>query len=97
MTISFVSFTFRNDYALTLAVKIANGHLTDKNDIIPWNLVHIGKNTHVYANNNNELNTEYTIMFDHWKNGKIKKEYMTVKDMDFHMMNKENFMELING
>lgn len=94
---SFVSFTFRNDYALTLAVKIVNGHLTDKQDIIPWSLVHVGKNTHVYANNNSELNNEYTVMFDHWKNGKIKKEYILIKDMDFHMMNKDNFMELING
>lgn len=94
---SFVNFTFRNDYALTLAVKISNGHLTDKQDIIPWSLVHVGKNTHVYANNNDELNTEYTVMFDHWKHGKIKKEYMLIKDIDFHMMNKDNFMELING
>jgi len=94
---SFISVTFRNDYALTLAVNIANGHLIDREDMIPWNLMHIGKNTQVYKNNQDALDTEYTIMFDNWKNGKIKKEYITVKDMDFHMMNKENFMEIVNG
>lgn len=94
---SFVSFTFRNDYALTLALKLVNGHLENKQDIIPWSLVHVGKNTKVYANTSDIINSEYTIMFDHWKHGKIKKEYMLIKDMDFHMMNKDNFLELVNG
>ena len=34
-------------------------------------------------------------MFDNWQRGKIRKEYNTIKDTDFHVMNKENFMELI--
>jgi hypothetical protein len=34
-------------------------------------------------------------MNDTWQRGKIKKEYTTIKDMDFHVMNKLNFMELI--
>ena len=64
-------------------------------DIIPWNLLHAGKNTSVYRNNDTEFNTEYTVMYDNWNRGKIRKEYIIVKDMDFHVMNKENFMELI--
>jgi hypothetical protein len=35
-------------------------------------------------------------MFDNWQRGKIRKEYLIIKDMDFHMMNKVNFTELIN-
>ena len=93
---SFIGGTFRNDYALTLALRIVNGHTYPKADIIPWNLVHVGKNTQVYRNTDDKLNTEYTVMFDNWNRGKIRKEYMTVKDMDFHMMVKENFLELIN-
>ena len=93
---SFIGGTFRNDYALTLALRLVNGHTYPKSDIIPWNLVHVGKNTHVYRNTDDELNTEYTVMFDNWNRGKIRKEYMTVKDTDFHMMVKENFLELIN-
>ena len=91
----FISATFRNDYALTLATRITNGHTMPIEDIIPWNLVHIGKNTQVYRNNYNEFNTEYTVMFDNWQRGKIRKEYNTIKDTDFHVMNKEYFMELI--
>jgi hypothetical protein len=91
----FISVTFRNDYALTLATRIVNGHMTPIEDVIPWNLVHVGKNTTIYRNNDDPLNTEYTVMYDNWQRGKIRKEYTIIKDMDFHVMNKENFMELI--
>lgn len=91
----FISATYRNDYALTLALRIANGHTSRKEDVIPWNLTHVGKNTSVYRNTEDEFNTEYTVMFDNWQRGKIRKEYITIKDMDFHVMNKENFLELI--
>ena len=92
----FISSTFRNDYGLTLSTRIVNGHLTTKEDVIPWNLLHVGKNTLVYRNNDDEYNNEYTVMFDNWNRGKIRKEYITIKDTDFHVMNKENFMELIS-
>lgn len=92
----FISVTFRNDYALTLATRIVNGHTTPIEDVIPWDLVHVGKNTSVYRNSEDEFNTEYTVMFDNWQRGKIRKEYNIIKDTDFHVMNKENFMELIN-
>lgn len=92
---SFVGGVYRNDYALTLAHKIANGHMTCLQDIIPWNLVHVGKKTSVHKNTDSEFNTEYTVMFDNWRRGKIRKEYAIIKDMDFHVMNKDNYMELI--
>lgn len=91
----FISGVFRNDYALTLALRIANGHVNLPTDFIPWNLVHVGKNTKVIANSDDEFNTEYTVMYDNWRRGKIRKEYMVIKDMDFHVMVKENFLELI--
>lgn len=94
---SFVGATYRNDYALTLALKIVNGHLSDKKNTIPWDIMHVGRNTHVYKNNTDELCSEYTVMFDNWQRSKIRKEYIVVKDMDFHMMNKENFLEIIHG
>lgn len=92
----FVAATFRNDYALTLALRIVNGHSNNTRDIIPWNLIHTGqKNIHVYKNNDTDYNTEYTVLYDNWQRGKIRKEYITIKDMDFHVMNKDNFLELI--
>jgi len=56
------------------------------------NLNHVGKNTIVHK----DTDTAYTVIYDNWQRGKIRKEYCTVSDMDFHMMNKENFMELVN-
>jgi hypothetical protein len=56
----------------------------------------VGKNTSVYKNTDDEFNTEYTVLFDNWQRGKIRKEYITIKDMDFHVMNKEIFMGLID-
>jgi hypothetical protein len=92
----FISSTYRNDYALTLATRIVNGQFLLKEDIIPWNLVHIAKDTPIYHDTEDEYNTDYTIMIDSWKRGKLRKEYITVKDTDFHVMSKENFMELIS-
>lgn len=92
---SFIGNVFRNDYALTLALRIVNGHTDNPQDVIPWNLLHVGKNTSVSRNSTDPLNTEYTVMYDNWQRGKIRKEYITITDCDFHVMNKANFMELI--
>ena len=94
---SFVGGVFRNDYALTLALKIVNGHSDDKNDYIPWNLIHLGKNTQISKNNEDELDTSFKILFDNWQRGKIRKEYINITNMDFHIMNKDLFVEIING
>ena len=92
---NFVGGIFRNDYALSIALRIVNGHTTNKQDIIPWNLVHVGKNTSIFRNSAEPFNTKFTVMFDNWQRGKIRKEYITISDTDFHCMNKQNFMELI--
>ena len=104
---SFVGGIYRNDYGLTLALKIVNGHSDVPSDYIPWDLVHVGKNTSVYANEEDvqipadgefwDFNTEFTVMFDNWKNSKMRKEYITIKDMDFHVMNKDLFVGIMNG
>lgn len=83
--------SFRNDFALTIALRIVNGQKNDISNYIPWKLIHVGKNTQVYR----ESDTKYTIIYDQWKYGKIRKEYIVVEDTDFHMMNKKNFMELV--
>ena len=104
---SFVGGIYRNDYGLTIALKIVNGHTDVPSDYIPWSLVHVGKNTSVYADTSDtqippckdlwDFNTSFTIMFDHWKKSKVRKEYMSIKDMDFHVMNKELFVGIMNG
>jgi hypothetical protein len=91
----FISATYRNDYALTLAARIVNGHIPPKDNIIPWNLLHMGKTVQVYRNSDDAFNTEYTVTTDVVQRGKTRKEYITIKDCDFHVMSKEDFMELI--
>lgn len=90
-----VGLQFRNDYALAIALDMVNGHTVDLSDYIPWNLLHINSNS-VYTLMYRNSDTEYVAIADVWKNDKIKKEYIIVKDTDFHMMNKENYMELVN-
>jgi hypothetical protein len=91
----FLSMPYRNDFALTLALRIVNGHVLPKENIIPWSLMHIGNNTPIVKNSTDFLDTEFTIQYDNWQRGKIRKDYITIKDMDFHCIVKENFMELI--
>lgn len=83
---------YRNDYALAIALRILNGQLDYNRYYTPWRLLHAGPGTHVYK----EKDTQYTIVYDNWINGKIRKEYITIKDTDFHMIVKDNFMEIIN-
>lgn len=81
------STTYRNDHAFAIANRIINGHIEDNTKYIPWNLVHIGEQT--FAEKLSD--TEYKIILKQNKN-----EYIIVKDTDFHMMNKINFMEIFH-
>jgi hypothetical protein len=83
--------TYRNDYALTLANHLVNGHMFETKDAIPWNLIHIHPDSKVYTANENEFAVSKHI----FKNNKSKTEYILIKNMDFHMMNKDNFLELV--
>lgn len=87
--------TFRNDFALTLALRIVNGHTQVSSDIIPWNLIHLGKRIKIYKNDEKEFDTEYTIIYDNYIKNKLRKEYIVIKDMDFHVLNKDLYMEIL--
>lgn len=91
----FLDGSFRNDFALTLALRLVNGHTLLDKDIIPWNLTHISRGIQVIPNTNKKFNTEYTVIYDHWKRGKLRKEYIIIKDFDFHVINKDIFVELM--
>jgi hypothetical protein len=60
-------------------------------------LLHIGSNTQIYKTSDEELNTEFTVTFDNWQRAKIRKEYITIKDLDFHVMNKELYVGIIQN
>jgi len=92
---NFLHNQYRNDYALTLALDIVNGHFFNPTDVIPWNLLHVGKITDFYNNNNDEYCTDYTAVFEKSVNGKSKQEYITVNDIDFHVLDKNKLLELL--
>jgi len=79
------SYLYRNDHAFAIANRILNGHIESKCDFIPWNLIHIGEKTTVEKDKNNS----FKVILDN-----DKKEYIIVKDLDFHMLDKKNFMRL---
>jgi hypothetical protein len=81
---------YRNDYAITIALYIANGHTFNQKDYMPWQLVHLGKEVTAYRVNDIPFNTDYLIL------RKKDKKYITIKDTDFHCMSKSNFMELVD-
>lgn len=79
---------YRNDYGLTIAARIVDGHFDNKQNYIPWDLVHVNRYVKVFK----DSDTEYTLLNETGK----RPEYMKVKDIDFHCMGKETFMELVN-
>lgn len=81
------SNTYRNDYALTIALRIVNGGLENAQDYIPWKLVHLTEDVKAFRNSE----TVYTLV-----KGGSRTEYMIIKDTDFHLLSKQNFMELVN-
>ena len=86
---------FRNDFALTFALRIVNGQTEDTRNYIPWPLTHVDKNVMVVPNEHHPCNESYTLLYDNHTRYKVKKEYMIVTGKDFHMLSKENFMEIV--
>jgi hypothetical protein len=87
----FSSGMYRNDYAITIALRIVNGNTFDSKDYMPWPLVHLGKEISAHRKNDTLFNTDYLLM-----NSDEKKKYIFIKDTDFHCMSKSNFMELVD-
>lgn len=85
------NFVYRNDYAITIALKTINGQLYEPKDFISWELLHIPDNAIVYK----ETDTAYTIKYKDMRTDKV--EYIKVTNLDFHIMNKNNFLELFNA
>lgn len=91
------STQYRNDYALTIANRTLNGHIINTKDFIPWDLLHVSKEVKIYSNNDDEFNTSYTAILKHEADplNTPKLEYIQIEDMDFHMLDKKNFMDVV--
>jgi hypothetical protein len=87
----FIPYTYRNDYALTIALRTVNGHLEYDGDFITGELTHVGENVLVDRIDD----TSYRVLSDITINGRKRRQYIKIKDFDFHMLNKNNFMSLV--
>jgi hypothetical protein len=86
----FMPHMYRNDYALTIALRTVNGQLDNKQDAITGRLIHAGSNLVVDRIDD----TTYNIKTDVTTDGKTRTQYITVSDYDFHMLDKANFMRI---
>jgi hypothetical protein len=86
---------YRNDYAMTFAMRMVNGHDMLKSDLIHGRLNHVHKEVTVVAENESELCTEFLFMTDTMLRSRTRKEYIKIKDMDFHMLDKINASEIL--
>jgi hypothetical protein len=82
---------YRNDHGLTISLSIVNGHLENKQDYVPWNLLHANKEVKIHRTNDNIFNTEY-IAF----RTDNRTTYTILRDTDFHCLDKNMFMELVD-
>lgn len=88
----FMPYMYRNDYSVTIALRTVNGHIDNPQDAITGRLIHTGKNIKVERVDD----TTYDISSNIEINGKTRRQYFRIKDYDFHMISKDNFMEIAN-
>ena len=89
---SFVPAPYRNDYALAISLHIVNGGLDDKSLYIPWNLIHVNERINLHKVNEEEFDTEFIALKQSKRN-----EYIKIKETDFHMLDKKNYLEIVYG
>lgn len=88
------SAQFRNDHALAISNRIVYGQLEEYSMYIPWALTHIKNELIVEKLTESIYNTSYKVYKQTEIQGKTKIEYCMVNDMDFHVMNKNTYMEI---
>lgn len=91
----FFASMYRNDYALTFALRMANGHTMLTSDLIQGRLNHVSKEVNVVASNDSELCTEFLLITTTTLRNRTRQEYIKIKDMDFHMLQKTNVSEIL--
>lgn len=86
------STMYRNDYSLTIALRIVNGQSEVNQDYIPWKLKHVSSDVSI----NRIDDTKYIAFKDVNVQSKIKTNYCYLNDVDFHCLDKKAFMDLTN-
>lgn len=83
----FLTMPYRNDYALTVALKTVNGHLENLIDYIPWSLMHVDDKVSIEKIND----TTYKFL----KHIEDRDWYIQTTNQDFHVLNKNEFKKII--
>lgn len=84
---------FRNDYALTFALKMVNGHISNPQDYIHYPLYQVGFEVKVYPNKDND-NSYTLIKTDSYTK---RSTFTVVSDIDLHMLDKKNFIDIMSN
>ena len=84
----FSPYMYRNDYALTIALRIVNGHYEIEEDYLRWKLFHIGLDTTITRLSD--------VAYLALKQNTPRSEWVLLNNIDFHVINKKNFEELSN-
>lgn len=87
-----LGYTFRNDFALTIALRTIYGQTEDHSNYMPWNLLHANKEVTIHR----KTDTSYIAFKTTYIRGKERTEFCMLNDTDFHCLSKETFMELMN-
>jgi hypothetical protein len=80
--------TYRNDFALSIALGIVSGH-TMKVDEIPWALASVMPNTQLLRNLHSD---SYTIEYT---DSEQKRKHMSFEGLDFHAMGKKHLGDIV--
>jgi hypothetical protein len=89
----FMPYSYRNDYALTIALRAVNGHCERPQDFMRTPLYHVdtlSKVTRVAE----EGDTTYKIAKEVTINDSRKTVYIKVSGFDFHVLDKNQFLEI---
>ena len=86
----FMQYTFRNDYALTIALRTVNGQIERKEDFVHYDLINIEKQVNITKINK----TTYNFYKDVLVNDFAKKFYIQTTNFDFHVLDKKICLEL---
>jgi hypothetical protein len=86
------SLMYRNDFALTIALRTIYGQTEDIRNYIPWKLVHLPKDIQIHK----DSKTKFTILTKKELLNKTRYQYSIINEVDFHILDKKVFMELTN-
>jgi formyltetrahydrofolate synthetase len=87
----FSSSSYRNDYAITIAINAVYGHCADSEVEIPWSLVNVEFVTDAVPLSD----TDYELSFDGRVNGAPKRFKITTYRQDLHILNKDSLFRMI--